>query len=116
MVFKYKREPDDTIWSGHPIPKFSFDKFNFLLPSLAELNLNIANIVKITYEKIIELEHFRETIILFLADELHEEDVFKEMTKNFIADFTKEETDYFNSLNEAYKTLTGTELKEWRVR
>lgn len=87
-----------------------------MLPSLAELDIKLANIIEYTYEEIAELEHYRQTLVLFLANEDDEDDVFHDMTKTFIQHFTEEENDYYQSLNKGYMALTGKELTEWRLR
>lgn len=115
-IFEYKVEPDDKFWSGHPIPKFINDKYKSLLPSLAELDINCANILEKTYEKVAELEHFRQTVVLFLANEDDEDEVFHEMTKSFIQKFTEEENDFYKALNNGHVALVKEELKEWRLR
>lgn len=37
------------------------------------------------------------------------------ITKRFLSDFAKEKDGYYAVLNKGYKSLTGKELKAWRV-
>ncbi len=115
-IFEYKEEPDDEFWSGHPIPKFINDKYKSLLPSLAELDIDCANILEKTYEQVAELEHFRQTLVLFLANEDDEGEVFHEMTKSFFIQKFTEEDDFYKTLNNGHVALVKEELKEWRLR
>lgn len=114
-IFEYKEEPEDEIWSGHPIPKFINDKYNLLLPSLAELDIELADKLETTYQNIAELEHFRQTLVLFLANEDYEE-VFHNMVKHFIQNFIEEKDEYFEKLNKVYVDLVGEDLTKWRLR
>jgi len=115
-IYQYKERPEDQVWSGHPLPRFVSDRFNTLLPSLAELDLKLSGFVQDTYQEIAELEHYRQMLVSFLANELHEDETFNDLTKAFIKDFSEEESDYFAKLNKSYRELTGKELKEWRLR
>lgn len=114
--FEFKEDSSGSAWSGHTLPVFCLNQFNNLLPSLAELNFKLAKKVQDSYEEILELEHYRRTIIIFVNNEMHEEEVFRDMTKHFISDFAKEEKDYFSSLEKGYKALTGNQLKEFKLR
>jgi len=114
--FECKEEPSEPVWSGQTLPRFVSDQFNHLLPSLAELDFKTAKRLQITYEEIAELEHYRQTLIMFVSGESHEENVFVEMTKHFISDFAQEENDYFKQIEDGYKALIGKPLKEFRLR
>lgn len=114
--FEYKETTSDSVWSGQSLPIFVSNQFNNLLPSLAELDVKLAKKVQELYEVIAELEHYRQTLVLFVTDELHEEEVFKDLTRNFISDFSQEEKDYFSLVEKGYKAMSGNDLEDFRLR
>lgn len=85
-----------------------------LLPTLAELDKSLFEIVRKTYEKIAELNHYRQILTDFLAGE--DLAPYRDMTKHFLSDLTDEENDYYKILNEGYKALTAKDLELWKLR
>lgn len=112
--FRMKREPEDDVEQGRWIPRFHSALYEKLLPSIAELDQALFVSISSTYSEIAELNHYRETVTSFLAGEDLAPD--PGMTRRFLNRFAGKKDDYFNALNDAYKVLTGTDLKEWRLR
>lgn len=112
--FRMKNEPEDEFEQGSWIPKFHSTLYEKLLPSLAELDQALFESISSTYSEIAELSHYRETLTSFLAGEDLAPD--PGMTRHFLDRFAGEKDDYYNALNNGYKVLTGTDLKEWRLR
>lgn len=111
--FRVKKEPGDDYESGHPIPKFTFSMYEKLLPSLAELDSCLFEVIKCAYEELIELAHYRDILVSYLSgEEVHE----RELTRDFLADFSTKKADYYKDINIGYTALTGKELKTWKLR
>ena len=113
--FRVKENPQDEYESGKAIPPFVTERYNELLPALAELNVKLFENVRAAYEKILELEHYRQTVVSFIAGDLHEHEDFDELTKGFIRHLAKEKGDYFSFMDQAYGALTNEKLKEWKL-
>lgn len=109
------RKKDDYGISGSGIPKFQTSTYEKLLPSLAELDMSLFEIVRSTYAEIIELAHYREVLIDFLSGSVLDEDDI-ESDKAFLSQFADEKDDSYHILNEGYKALTNHELKIWKLR
>ena len=111
---KHNPEKECEFDSGQGIPLFHAEMYQKLLPMLAELDECLFELIRTTYNEIFELVHYRET----LTDYLSGEDLspYSEMTKNFLARFVDEEKEYFDILNNGYKSITGNELKNLRLR
>ena len=112
--FRMKEEPEVEYDSGQPIPKYFTEMYEKLLPSLAELDQSLFEVVRSTYENIVELGHYRETLTDFLDGEALTSE--PDLTKQFLSDFVNEKDDYYAELNNGYKVLTGKELKSWKLR
>jgi hypothetical protein len=111
--FRFKKEQGEPYESGQSIPRYSIEMYQKLITTIAELDNKIYEKIKIAYDEIVELIHYRGTLIDYLAgEELHD----REMTSHFLMNYADEQKDYFKILNECYKYLTGTELKSWRLR
>ena len=85
-----------------------------LLPTLAELDKSLFEVVRKTYEAIIELNHYRQILTDFLAGENLAP--YRDMTKHFLNDLADEKDDYYKILSEGYKALTGKDLESWKLR
>ena len=112
--FRMKREPGDEHELRNWIPKFHTVLYEKLLPSLAELDSALFESISTTYSKIAELSHYRETMTSFLAGEVLSPT--PEMTRRFLSHFADKKDDYYAALNNGYKILTDTDLKEWKLR
>ena len=111
---RLKREPKETIESGQSIPPFVNEQFKRMLPTIAELDKTMFKLLQEAYSKLAELEHFRKTVVEFLAGgDTMPEDGTREF---FIPKLSQEESDYYNPLNKAYQKLTGKPLKYWKLR
>jgi hypothetical protein len=111
--FRMKEEPEDEDESGKWIPPFSTKLYEELIATLAEYDHPLYEVVNQTYEVIIELMHYRETLTSFLARETLAP---VDLTYRFLAGMAEEKNDYYNALNKAYRALTGNDLKESRLR
>ena len=111
--FRMKVEPGDEYDSSQVIPRFCTAMYEKLLPALAELDKALFEIVRTTYEAVAVLGYHRETLTGFLAGEDLAPD--PAITKHFLSGFAKEKDAYYAVLNKGYKSLTGKELKAWRV-
>jgi hypothetical protein len=109
--FRMKVEPENEF--SQAIPRFCTAMYERLLPTLAELDKALFEIVRTTYERIAVLNRVRDTLTGFLAGEDLASDPAN--TKHFLGGFAKEKDAYYAVLNKGYKALTGKELKAWRV-
>jgi len=112
--FRMKEKPEDEYSSGCVIPKYCTVMYERLLPALAELDKSLFEVVRKTYEAIIELNHYRQILTDFLAGE--DLAPYRDMTKHFLNDLADEKDDYYKILSEGYKALTGKDLESWKLR
>ena len=110
--FRMKVEPGDEYDSSQAIPRFCTAMYEKLLPALAELDKALFERVRTTYEAVAVLSYHRETLTGFLAGDLASDPA---NTKHFLSGFATEKDAYYAVLNKGYKSLTGKELKAWRV-
>lgn len=112
--FRVRKEQDGAFESGHPIPKFVFSMYEKLLPSLAELDSKLFEATKGAYEELIELAHFRNILVDYLAggEDMHD----REATEDFLAGFADEQPEYFKQIEAGYLKLAGKALNTWKLR
>jgi len=110
---RVRRDENEDLESNHPLLKFRFEMYERLLPSLAEVDAKLFHSVKNTYENLIELAHFRQTLTTWLAGE----SLFDaEMTRDFLANFVDRKDKYFEKLESGYRALKGEPLKSFKLR
>ena|GEM_PF-4678277 len=76
----------------------------------------LAQKVQSAYEIIAELEHYRQSFAIMVNNEAGNEDFYDDMNVEFVRDFATEEQDYFKEIEACYKSLSGKELKEFKLR
>tara|TARA_R100001369_G_scaffold84847_1_gene117999 strand:- start:740 stop:1390 length:651 start_codon:yes stop_codon:yes gene_type:complete len=111
--FRIKNEPEDENEQGIWIANFHTTLYEKHIATLAEYDEVLYQKVNAAYEDIFELIHYRETLTSFLAGE---SDDPIDLTRWFLADMASEKKDYYNQLSNSYRTLTGKDLKDWRLR
>lgn len=112
--FRSKEDPAEDYSSGHAIPKFHTSMYERLLPDIASLDKELFLSIHSTYEEIIELTHYRDTMIDYLAGE--ELAPSSDLTRAFLSDFADEKDNYYQHLNKTYKLLKNKDLTEWKLR
>lgn len=112
--FRSKEHPDDEYSSGQAIPKFYTAMYERLLPDIAALDRKLFLSVHSTYEQIMELIHYRDTMIDYLTgEELAPE---PGLTRHFLSDLADEKDDYYQYLNETYRLIQNKDLTNWKLR
>ncbi len=112
--FRSKEDPEDEYSSGQAIPKFHTSMYERLIPDIAALDKKLFLSIHSTYEEIIELTHYRDTMIDYLAGE--ELSPSPELTKLFLSDFADEKDDYYEHLNKTYRLIKNKKLIAWKLR
>ncbi len=100
-------------FSGQAVPPFHFDRFEKLILSIGELGNASYEKLQKAYSCLNELDDYRiQALNLFGNTEWMDN---PDLTFSFLSRKSREYEQYYQSLNSAYKALTGNELSKHRL-